>query len=131
AREPLPRMLVVLLAGALAWALLGRTWSVRLDELLSNLAPWLFTAGTWVRPIGAIVFGVTAGGLLARPVNAALKWFFQGFNWGFSRTTSAYTRTVSLALRGSGVVLMVYGGLIVLTWWVSRQLPTGYIPTTD
>jgi len=29
------------------------------------------------------------------------------------------------------VVLTVYGGLLLLTWWVSGQLPSGYIPNQD
>jgi multidrug efflux pump subunit AcrB len=45
--------------------------------------------------------------------------------------TGIYTRVVGLALRGSVVVLVVYGGLMVLTWWTFNRLPTGYIPNQD
>ena len=31
----------------------------------------------------------------------------------------------------ASMVLVVYGGLLVLTWWTSTQLPTGYIPNQD
>jgi multidrug efflux pump len=69
--------------------------------------------------------------LLTRVLNFFLGWFFRLFNWGFRHSTSAYTRTVALALRGSAIVLMLYGGLIMLTWWTSTQLPIGYIPNQD
>ena len=130
-RSALPSMLVVLLGGGLFWALLGRPWSIRLEPLLAHLEPWMSAGGPWVRPVAAIVLGVLIGWLVARPFNAALRGFFKGFNWGFSHTVHGYTRAVGMALRGSGIVLVVYGGFIVLTWWTSRQLPTGYIPTAD
>ena len=50
--------------------------------------------------------------LLGRLLDLLLGWFFRLFNWGFRRSTSVYTRMVGLALRGSAVVLVVYGGLL-------------------
>jgi len=38
---------------------------------------------------------------------------------------------VKRLLRVPALVLLVYGGMIVLTWWGVRQLPTGFIPTQD
>src|SRR5205814_5298961 len=52
-------------------------------------------------------------------------------NWAFRRGIGLYTGIVGLALRGSAVVLLLYGGLVLLTWWTSTQLPTGYIPNQD
>jgi multidrug efflux pump len=66
-----------------------------------------------------------------RLLDLVLGWFFRLFNWGFGRTTSIYTRLVGLAMRGSAVVLFIYGFLVVLTWWTSTRLPTGYIPVMD
>src|SRR5207302_10090424 len=57
-RDALPHMLIVLLGGALSWALLGRSWSVRLDHLIGHLEPWLSAGGTWVRPVAAITRGL-------------------------------------------------------------------------
>jgi multidrug efflux pump subunit AcrB len=69
--------------------------------------------------------------LLGRLLDLCLGWFFQGFNWLFRRGTGAYIGLVGHALRGSALVLVVYGGLLVLTWWTSAQLPAGYIPNQD
>ena len=66
-----------------------------------------------------------------RLLDFCFGWFFRGFNWVFRRGTVGYTRLVGLALRGSAVVIIVYGGLLALTWWVSKQLPVGYIPNQD
>ena len=61
----------------------------------------------------------------------ALGWFFRLFNWGFERSTAVYTRGVGLLLRGSALTLVVYGGLLGLTWWGFAHVPTGFIPEQD
>ncbi len=66
-----------------------------------------------------------------RLLHFLLGWFFRLFNWSFLRATGLYTRVVGLALRGSVIVLVVYGGLLILTWWTSASLPAGYIPNQD
>ncbi len=72
-----------------------------------------------------------AAALLSPILNYLLGRFFQAFNWTFHHATNIYTRTVSLAIRLSAVVLVVYGGLMVLTWYGFETLPTGYIPNQD
>jgi multidrug efflux pump len=69
--------------------------------------------------------------LFGRLLDVTLGWFFWLFNFGFRHGTTAYTRGVRLALRGSLIVLLIYGGLLVLTWWGFTRLPTGYIPVQD
>jgi multidrug efflux pump subunit AcrB len=69
--------------------------------------------------------------VIGRTLDFLLGWFFRLFNWAFRRGTDLYTGTVSLALRGSMLVLCVYGGLLVLTWIMSSRLPIGYIPNGD
>jgi multidrug efflux pump len=69
--------------------------------------------------------------LLTRNLNLLLGWLFGAFNWGFKRSTGAYTNAVGKLLRVPALVLVVYGGLVLLTWWSFGQLPTGFIPTQD
>jgi multidrug efflux pump len=69
--------------------------------------------------------------VFGRLIDLLLGWFFRLFNWSFRHSTTIYTRVVGLALRGSTIVLMLYGGLLALTWWTSSRLPTGYIPNQD
>jgi multidrug efflux pump subunit AcrB len=79
--------------------------------------------------------GLVLGGLLGwvaiRPVNAALGRFFRWFNRVFDRTTNVYGRAVGRTLRLSVVVLVVYGGLLALTYWDFTRTPTGFIPQQD
>jgi multidrug efflux pump len=67
----------------------------------------------------------------ARVLNFFLGWFFRGFNWTFRHATNAYLRIVGMLLRGSVIVLVLYGGLLYLTQWGVGQLPKGYLPDQD
>ena len=44
-----------------------------------------------------------------------LGWFFRLFNWAFGKGTAGYGWVVGRLLRGSVLVVLVYGGLLVLT----------------
>jgi multidrug efflux pump len=83
----------------------------------------------------AFLPGALAGGLVGwfiiAPVNAGLGWFFQGFNRIFDRITDVYGRTVSKLLRLSVIVMVIYAGLLFLTFWGVAKSPTGFIPTQD
>src|SRR5213075_99907 len=68
---------------------------------------------------------------LARAMDLVLGWFFRLFNKGFGRTTNGYTRVVGRVLRGSGIGLAIYAGLIALAVIGFRAVPRGFIPTQD
>jgi multidrug efflux pump len=64
-------------------------------------------------------------------LDMSLGWFFFLFNWAFAKGTAGYGWVVGLLLRLSPIVLLVYGGLLVLTWWAFRSAPTGFVPQQD
>lgn len=64
-------------------------------------------------------------------LDVMLGWFFRLFNLGFTHATNVYTRSVALLLRGSMIVLLVYAGLLYLTYWSFLKVPTGFIPQQD
>ncbi|HEV3258573.1 MAG TPA: efflux RND transporter permease subunit, partial [Gemmataceae bacterium] len=65
------------------------------------------------------------------PINFVLGWAFRAFNRGFDLSIAAYTGTVSKLLRVNLVVVAIYAGLLVLTWWSFTETPTGFIPAQD
>jgi multidrug efflux pump len=79
---------------------------------------------------GALVGGVI-GWFIIRPVNAALGWAFRGFNRGFDWMTEQYGRVVGRTLKLSVAVLIIYAGLLGLTWWTFTKAPTGFVPQQD
>ncbi len=64
-------------------------------------------------------------------LEATLGWFFRAFNAAFVATASVYARTVGGLLRVSGLILLAYVGLVMLTYWVFERAPTGFIPDQD
>ncbi len=64
-------------------------------------------------------------------LDLTLGWFFRLFNKMFGVATAIYTRAVGGLLRVSVLALIVYGGLLVLTYWVFGHAPTGFVPEQD
>jgi multidrug efflux pump len=95
---------------------------------VSPLQKWFYWAVTFAP---GLLIGLVAGWLLIRPVNTGLAWIFGGFNRVFDGITAAYGWAVGKLLRVSVIVLVVYGGLLGLTWWRMTSTPTGFIPVQD
>jgi multidrug efflux pump len=68
---------------------------------------------------------------LTRLLDLLLGWFFRMFNAAFGAGTAFYAWLVGGLLRASLVVLLAYGGLLVLTYWEFKHAPTGFIPQQD
>ena len=106
------------------------------------LAPWIAAAagpnltvnGTDLRPYlpwACLLLGLLVGRLLAGPINMLLSWFFKGFNVLFNWFTEGYVATVSVLLRLTLAVLVIYGGLLYLTYDLFQTTPSGFIPSQD
>jgi hydrophobe/amphiphile efflux-1 (HAE1) family protein len=131
---PLPLLAFPLLGGLAGWMFLS-PWMTRcLDWLVGvvpeNVESWLAPAIPWSAWIAAAA-GAIASSALALPLNLLLGWLFRGFNRGFFYATGAYTRTVGASLRLSVLVLVLYGGLLALTYAAFDRAPKGFIPTQD
>jgi multidrug efflux pump subunit AcrB len=75
--------------------------------------------------------GMVIGLIFGRPLNWLFGWSFRLFNQGFDMSTTAYTRAVGGLLRVSILVILIYGGLLALTYWSFTHTPTGFIPAQD
>ena len=69
--------------------------------------------------------------IVTRLLNLGLGWLFRGFNWLFTASTNIYVRGVEVLLRVSIIVLVVYAGLLGLTYFEFVRAPTGFIPQQD
>lgn len=69
--------------------------------------------------------------IVTRILNALLGWFFRLFNLGFDKGSSGYATIVGWLLRLFVIMLVVYGGLLFLTYKGFTTVPTGFIPTQD
>ena len=84
----------------------------------------------WI-PWTAFAIGAVAGWLLSGVINGALGAFFKGFNWFFDRSIAMYGAAVGVLLRVSVIVLVVYGGMMFLTYLGFSTVPIGFIPEQD
>jgi hydrophobe/amphiphile efflux-1 (HAE1) family protein len=117
---PLPRFAFAILGGLAAWQ-----W-VPLSAL-----PGIGAQSPSAVVAGLVLAGAVAGWIVGGPLNLVLGWSFRAFNAGFNWATRAYTRAVGKLLRVSFLVLVVYGGLLALTYFSFVRTPKGFIPPQD
>jgi multidrug efflux pump len=97
---------------------------------------------TIISTFNSLTLSPALAALLLRPKGAkrdpltwlfdvTLGWLFWLFNVGMKHTTRGYTWTVGKMLRIPAFVLLVYGGLLLLTYYGYISLPTGFIPSQD
>jgi multidrug efflux pump len=137
AREALPHLGIALIGGFLAYRFLTPTLAPLFG--LSGLGPGTYegvgqassTLAIWALRGGIFLVGGVVSWLLSPVINQLLAGFFRGFNWFFAHVINVYGRTVAMVLRLSLVVLVVYGGLIALTYMGFTTVPTGFIPAQD
>lgn len=67
------------------------------------------------------------GRLLSWPIDK----FFAGFNKVFDRLSSGYGGFTKRMIRLSAIMLIIYGGLIYLTYHQFSNTPSGFIPQLD
>lgn len=58
-------------------------------------------------------------------------WLFRPFNRFFDRASHGYVGTVRRVIRSSGIALLMYAGLMVLTFFGFSSTPTGFVPGQD
>jgi multidrug efflux pump len=126
---------------ALPWwgyaALLGWLGANLLERYALGLMGWSTSAEgqttwkAWLIWLPLLVPGAIVGSLVARTANRVLSRFFKWFNRGFDFVAGMYGKVVGASLRLSAIVLLIYGGLIGLTYFGMTHIPTGFIPSQD
>ncbi|MBV8267361.1 MAG: efflux RND transporter permease subunit, partial [Planctomycetaceae bacterium] len=133
--EALPRLVFVALGGWLGWQFLGPWLAPHLESTLAASVQGSKVVGPevvpWMVRVTGVMAGMGIGWLLNDPLNQFLGGFFWLFNVGFNTSTNLYTRIIGMLLRISALVLLVYGGLLYLTFWGFTHTPSGFIPTQD
>ena len=64
-------------------------------------------------------------------LGAPLRWFFNGFNRLFDKLSGGYGGLTKRLIHIGGIMLLVYGGLLALTYNRLVSTPTGLIPQID
>jgi hydrophobe/amphiphile efflux-1 (HAE1) family protein len=66
-----------------------------------------------------------------RTVSRPFDLFFSAFNRGFEKLSSGYAALTRRVLRVSALMLVLYAGLIGLTFFEFTRTPSGFIPPLD
>ena len=64
-------------------------------------------------------------------LGAPFRWFFAGFNRGFDWLSNSYAWLTGRLVRIVAIMLVLYGGLLYLTYGLLASTPTGLIPQLD
>ncbi len=127
---PLPRLAFVLAGGWLGWEYLG-PWVNNNVTMPFSLELFDTVSTSDVVTLISCLLGALVGWVVSRPFNRILGALFHGFNWAFNLATNGYTRVVGGLLRVSAIALLVYGGLLALTYYGFLHVPKGFIPSQD
>jgi multidrug efflux pump len=139
--EALPRLGIVVLAGLAAYFFLGPHLAPLFGIEMGHghgsdggeaASTHPASAGTlWAFRAGVFALGAVVGWFASHLVNKGFAKFFQGFNWIFDRAINGYGRAVSLLLKLSVIVLVIYAGLLAGTVGMFQVVPGGFIPEQD
>ncbi len=100
-------------------------------------------ASTAISCIVSLTLSPALAALLLRPHNhdeqrgilytlgAPLRWFFAGFNWVFTRFSAGYGAATARFVRLGLIMVLLYGGLLFITYRYLASTPTGLIPQLD
>ncbi|NLD90876.1 MAG: multidrug efflux RND transporter permease subunit [Lentisphaerae bacterium] len=99
-------------------------------------APFALTIAVSViiSTFNALSLSPALSSLLLRPAHiekSPLRWFYRGFNRGFSRTTSTYMRLATSLARRAGLSLVAIAGVALLGGRLAAIVPTGFVPIED
>ena len=69
--------------------------------------------------------------LVSRIIHRSLNWLFHPFNRFFAWSSKIYVGLVRRIIRFAAVALLLYGGLLWLTYRTFQTTPTGFVPSQD
>jgi hydrophobe/amphiphile efflux-1 (HAE1) family protein len=69
--------------------------------------------------------------LFTKLLDFLLGWMFRPFNRFFDWSSRTYVKIVRRIIRFSAIALIVYGGMVWLTYQAFQKTPTGFVPAQD
>ena len=79
----------------------------------------------------ALTLSPALAALLLKPGSHEKNAFFRAFESGFGRMTAGYTRVVRLMIRRAAVGLLLFAGLIFVSWRLLETIPGSFLPAED
>ena len=64
-------------------------------------------------------------------MDAIFGWFFRLFNWTFSKGQNGYARGIKTFGIRKGVMMTIFGILVIATYFSFSLVPPGFVPAQD
>jgi hydrophobe/amphiphile efflux-1 (HAE1) family protein len=68
---------------------------------------------------------------LSKAMDKAFGWFFRPFNRFFEWSSNKYSNGVNRVVRRGAIAMVVYAGLVFLTYTTFKKVPSGFVPEQD
>ncbi|RYD23051.1 MAG: multidrug efflux RND transporter permease subunit [Verrucomicrobiaceae bacterium] len=68
---------------------------------------------------------------LSKIMDKGLGWLFRPFNRFFEWASEKYSAGVARLIRRSAIALVLYVGLVALTFLIFKKVPSGFVPAQD
>jgi multidrug efflux pump len=134
-QEALPRLGIAIIGGLAAYFFLvepiGHLVGIEVGGHGHEPTTPANPTAVWALRTVVFLVGAVGGWLAGVVINRALGAFFRGFNWLFDVTINGYGKAVGIMLRLSVIALLVYAGLMGLTYLGFKAVPVGFIPEQD
>ncbi|WP_413163275.1 efflux RND transporter permease subunit [Capilliphycus salinus ALCB114379] len=82
----------------------------------------------------ALTFSPSMSGVLLRPkepTKGPLGWLFREFNQGFGWVQNQYAKLIHFLVRINTLVMGIFAGGLVLTFFMYQWVPSGFVPEED
>jgi HAE1 family hydrophobic/amphiphilic exporter-1 len=84
-----------------------------------------------ISAINAVTLKPAQSAAYLRPSPPKRNFFFRAFNYAYARTERVYVAAARWVVRHTLVTMAAFAGLVALTAWTFRSLPTGFLPVED
>ena len=87
-----------------------------------------------ISAFNALTLSPALSALLLRPKKEShgpLQWFFGKFNKAFGFATDGYVSTCRFLIHKSFIAILLLVGMTVLTGFMGKKIPTGFLPEED
>ncbi|WP_250526981.1 multidrug efflux RND transporter permease subunit [Caballeronia sp. GAWG2-1] len=81
--------------------------------------------------IVALTLSPALAALLLKPEHGKKARFFVWFDNGFAKMTRGYSRSVAFVIKRSVLMLLIFAGMIGLSIWMVKSIPTSFLPPED
>ncbi|WLD13366.1 efflux RND transporter permease subunit [Planctellipticum variicoloris] len=123
---PVMGITLVLMAVFLPTAFLGGITGQLYRQFALTIA-----ATAVISALNAVTLKPAQCAVYLRPTPTRKNFFYRGFNRVYGWFEGIYTAIVTVAVRQTALVMVLFLGLVGLTGWWFVKLPTGFVPTED